>query len=52
MIKEGEVMNFLGKRVMKFYNTKSINIESLPAGIYYLKLQHKDKTLIKKVIKK
>lgn len=52
MIKEGEVMNFLGKRVMKFYNTKSINIESLPAGFYYLKLQHKDKTLIKKVIKK
>ena len=51
MIKECEVMDFTGKRVMKFYNTKSINIESLPAGFYYLKLIYKDKILIKKVIK-
>ena len=51
MIKDCEVMDFTGKRVMKFYNTKSINIESLPAGFYYLKLIYKDKILIKKVIK-
>ena len=50
-IEKIEVMNSAGKCIRTFSNTKSINIESLPAGFYYLKLIYKDKILIKKVIK-
>ncbi len=50
-IEKIEVMNSAGKCMRTFSNTKSINIETLPAGFYYLRLLYKDKILIKKVIK-
>ena len=52
MVERIEVMDLTGKCMRTFFNTNNINIESLPAGFYYLRLENKDKILIKKLIKK
>ncbi len=46
-----EVIDLTGKTILTFSNTKTINIESLPAGAYYLRLTNEEKTSLQKVIK-
>jgi hypothetical protein len=46
-----QVINALGQVVLKDNNTKSINLNSLPAGIYHLGLQNDSNEKFVKVIK-
>ena len=46
-----EVMDLSGKCLLTFSNAREINIESLPAGAYYLRLTNNDKAIMRKVIK-
>ena len=50
-IEKVEVIDLTGKAILTFTNAKTINIESLPAGAYYLRLTNNDKAIIRKVIK-
>jgi hypothetical protein len=50
-IEQIEVMDLTGKRLMIFNHEKQINIETLPSGIYYLRLINDKKVTTKKVIK-
>ncbi len=50
-IEKVEVIDLTGKTILTFTNAKTINIESLPAGAYYLRLTNNDKAIIQKVIK-
>ena len=46
-----EVIDLTGRCVLTFSNAREINIESLPAGAYYLRLTNNDKAVMRKVIK-
>ena len=50
-IEKVEVIDLTGKTILTFTNAKTINIESLPAGAYYLRLTNNDKAIMQKVIK-
>ncbi len=50
-IEKVEVIDLTGKTIFTFTNAKTINIESLPAGAYYLRLTNNDKAIMRKVIK-
>ena len=50
-IEKVEVIDLTGKVIFTFTNAKTINIESLPAGAYYLRLTNAEKTSLQKVIK-
>ncbi|MBO7224750.1 MAG: leucine-rich repeat domain-containing protein, partial [Bacteroidales bacterium] len=50
-IEKIEVIDLSGKTILTFTNAKTINIESLPAGAYYLRLTNEEKTSMQKVIK-
>ncbi|MEE1226065.1 MAG: leucine-rich repeat domain-containing protein [Bacteroidales bacterium] len=50
-IEKIEVIDLTGKAILTFSNAKTINIESLPAGAYYLRLTNEEKTTMQKVIK-
>ena len=50
-IEKVEVIDLTGKAILTFTNAKTINIESLPAGAYYLRLTNEEKTSLQKVIK-
>ena len=50
-IEKVEVIDLTGKAILTFTNAKTINIESLPAGTYYLRLTNEEKTSMRKVIK-
>ena len=50
-IEKVEVIDLTGKTIFTFTNAKTINIESLPAGAYYLRLTNEAKTSLQKVIK-
>ena len=50
-IEKLEVIDLIGKVIFTFTNAKTINIESLPAGAYYLRLTNEEKTSLQKVIK-
>ncbi len=50
-IEKIEVIDLTGKTIFTFSNAKTINIESLPAGAYYLRLTNAEKTSLQKVIK-
>ncbi len=50
-IEKVEVIDLTGKAILTFTNVKTINIESLPAGAYYLRLTNEEKTSLQKVIK-
>jgi hypothetical protein len=50
-IEKIEVLDLTGKTILTFTNAKTINIESLPAGAYYLRLTNNDKAIMQKVIK-
>jgi hypothetical protein len=50
-IEKVEVIDLTGKAILTFTNAKTINIESLPAGAYYLRLTNNDKAIMQKVIK-
>jgi hypothetical protein len=50
-IEKVEVIDLTGKVILTFSNAKTINIESLPSGAYYLRLTNEEKTTMKKVIK-
>ena len=50
-IEKIEVIDNIGKIVMRFFDTKQINIETLPSGAYYLQMTIGDKTIMRKVIK-
>ena len=50
-IEKVEVIDLIGKAILTFTNAKTINIESLPAGAYYLRLTNDEKTIMQKVIK-
>ena len=51
MIEKIEVIDLTGKTIFTFTNAKTINIESLPSGAYYLRLTNNDKAIMRKVIK-
>ena len=50
-IEKVEVIDLTGKTIFTFTKAKTINIESLPAGAYYLRLTNNDKAIMRKVIK-
>ena len=50
-IEKVEVLDLTGKTILTFSNAKTINIESLPTGAYYLRLTNNDKAIMQKVIK-
>ena len=50
-IEKIEVIDNIGKVVMRFFDTNEINIETLPSGAYYLRMTIEDKTIMRKVIK-
>ncbi|MEE1271987.1 MAG: T9SS type A sorting domain-containing protein [Bacteroidales bacterium] len=50
-IEKVEVIDLTGKAILTFSNAREINIESLPAGAYYLRLTNNDKAIMRKVIK-
>ena len=50
-IEKVEVIDLTGKTIFTFTNAKTINIESLPSGAYYLRLTNDEKTIMQKVIK-
>ncbi|MBO7228137.1 MAG: T9SS type A sorting domain-containing protein [Bacteroidales bacterium] len=50
-IEKIEVIDNIGKIVMRFFETEQIDIETLPSGAYYLRLTIEDKTTTRKVIK-
>ena len=50
-IEKVEVIDLTGKTILTFTNAKTINLESLPSGAYYLRLTNEGKTSLQKVIK-
>ncbi|MEE0926685.1 MAG: leucine-rich repeat domain-containing protein [Bacteroidales bacterium] len=50
-IEKIEVIDNIGKVVMRFFDVEQIDIESLQSGAYYLRMTIGDKTIIRKVIK-
>ena len=46
-----ELMDLAGKTLRTFRNESEINIEQLPAGVYYLRLTNNEKTTLRKLIK-
>ena len=50
-IEKIEVIDNIGKVVMRFFETEQINIETLPSGVYHLRMTIGDKTIMRKVIK-
>ncbi len=50
-IEKVEVIDLTGKAILTFSNAREINIESLPAGAYYLRLTNNDKAVLRKLIK-
>ena len=50
-IEKVEVIDLTGRCVLTFSNVRTINIESLPSGAYYLRLTNDEKTIMQKVIK-
>ena len=50
-IEKIEVIDNIGKIVVRFFDTNEINIETLPSGAYYLRMTIEDKTIMRKVIK-
>ena len=50
-IEKIEVIDNIGKVVMRFFDVEQINIETLPSGVYHLRLTIEDKTIMRKVIK-
>ena len=50
-IEKIEVIDNIGKVVMRFFDTNEINIETLPSGAFYLRMTIGDKTIMRKVIK-
>ncbi|MED9961816.1 MAG: leucine-rich repeat domain-containing protein, partial [Bacteroidales bacterium] len=50
-IEKVEVIDLIGKTIFTFSNASEINIESLPAGAYYLRLTNNDKAVLRKLIK-
>ena len=50
-IEKVEVIDLTGKTIFTFSNAKTINIESLPSGAYYLRLTNDEKAVLRKLIK-
>ena len=50
-IEKIEVIDLSGKTLQTYENANEINIEALPAGVYYLRMTIEDKTTTRKVIK-
>ena len=50
-IEKVEVIDLTGKTILTFSNAKTINLESLPSGAYYLRLTNNNKAIMQKVIK-
>ena len=46
-----EVIDLTGRCILTFSNAREINIESLPAGAYYLRLTNNEKQTLRKLIK-
>ncbi|MBR5254296.1 MAG: leucine-rich repeat domain-containing protein [Bacteroidales bacterium] len=51
MIEKIEVIDLSGKVIFTFRNESEINIEQLPAGVYYLRLTNNEKQTLRKLIK-
>ena len=50
-IENVEVIDLTGKVIFTFRNESEINIEQLPAGVYYLRLTNNEKQTLRKLIK-
>ena len=51
LVERIEIIDLAGKTVGVYENKKQINIDALPAGVYYLRMTMGDKTIMRKVIK-
>jgi hypothetical protein len=51
MVEKIELIDLTARYVLTFVNAREINIDTLPAGAYYLRLHNNNKTVIQKVIK-
>lgn len=51
IIEEIEAVNQQGIIVLCSQNTSSVNLETLPAGVYYVRMINKGKAILRKVIK-
>ncbi len=47
-----DVIDISGKTIQTYENASEINIESLPAGVYHLRLTNNEKAITRKIIKK
>ena len=50
-IEKVEVIDLSGKTLQTYENANEINMESLPAGVYHLRMTIEDKTMTRKIIK-
>ena len=50
-IEKIEVIDLSGKTLQTYENANEINIETLPAGVYHLRMTIEDKTMTRKIIK-
>ena len=50
-IEKVEVIDLSGKTLQTYENANEINMESLPAGVYHLRMTIEDKTTTRKIIK-
>ena len=50
-IEKIEVIDLSGKTLQTYENAKEINMETLPAGVYHLRMTIEDKTTTRKIIK-
>ncbi|MEE1097880.1 MAG: T9SS type A sorting domain-containing protein, partial [Bacteroidales bacterium] len=50
-IEKIEVIDLSGKTLQTYENVNEINMESLPAGVYHLRMTIGDKTTTRKIIK-
>ena len=51
LVERIEIIDLAGKTVGVHENKKQLNIETLPMGVYYLRMTTGDKTIMRKVIK-
>ncbi|MBO5838472.1 MAG: leucine-rich repeat domain-containing protein [Bacteroidales bacterium] len=51
LVERIEIIDLAGKTVGVYENKKQLNIETLPSGVYHLRLTIEDKTIMRKVIK-
>ena len=51
VVKRAQVYNTSGSVLLEERHTSAIDLNELPSGVYFLRLTHNEKAIIKKVVK-